>query len=197
MPRGLPSAAGFWAGIASIKWWLIGGLMLLIILAIGASAIYYVAYNKGENKADVEITDYQRKIQELNNRELQKEIQVRDRVIKEYHTKEIIRTRVQVVNQGVIRDRVPEQYRLSRGWVYAHDQSAQGKVIDPSRASNPTPSETSDKGALQVIDVNYDIARANKAKLDSIQRFLRETKRDVTPTVDSSTTNTASSVVRD
>lgn len=153
---------------------LIGGGVILLILAVLFAIIVYKAYDAGVSKADTEISQYQKKIEELNRKQREKEIIVRERIITQYHTREIVRTKVEYKNRDVIRTVVPEQFKLSKGWIYAHDQSATGQEIDPALASDPTPSEVSDNVALLTITDNYNIANRNADRLEALQNYIRE-----------------------
>lgn len=159
---------GFWSK-------LLGGVAILAALAFAIYTVYNAGYDRGSQISDNIISNYEQRLDELNRKILEKDVEVRERVITNYVTRVIERERVRVVNQGVIATRVPEQHNLSQGWIHAHDQSALGKPIDPTVASDTTPSVISDREALLIIDQNYDIARANKDKLDALQQFIRDT----------------------
>jgi hypothetical protein len=156
-----------WAKIISF-------LVAIGILIGGCIYLYNSGKNAGIGIANDRISAYEEKVQSLNAQLAQKEIIVRERVINNYHTRTIVRTKVEYKNQEVIRTVVPEQYKLSKGWVYAHDQSALGKEIDPALAANPDPSNVSDRTALVTIDENNNRANRVADRLEALQQYIRE-----------------------
>lgn len=158
-----------------MSWVKIIGFLAAIAALIGGCIYLYISgKNAGIGIANERISAYETKIQDLNTKLAQKEIIVRERVITEYHTKEIIRTQVEYKNRDIIKTVVPEQYKLSQGWVYAHDQAAQGLNIDPSLASNPAPSNITDRNALNVVANNYNLKNRNDDRLEALQKYIRD-----------------------
>lgn len=147
---------------------LIGLGVVILILAIGAAAIYYVAYNKGENISKVEIEKFQRDVAELNARNLERERVVTERVIERYHTTTIQRQPIIYNNREIIRTRVPEGGNITRGAAYAHDQSARGEAIDAQKAADARPSNTNERELITVVNENYDISRANADRQNAL-----------------------------
>lgn len=160
------------------------GILMLVAACI---YLYQQGKNAGIGIANTHIAEYQKKIQDLNTQLARKEILVRERVITEYHTKEIVRTQIEYKNRDIIKTVVPKQYYLSQGWVYAHDQSVLGLEIDPALASNPNPSTVSDQAALNVVSDNYNISNKNTNQLEALQQYIREVGIKVTN--DQKTTN--------
>jgi hypothetical protein len=158
-----------------VSWWKLAGIGA-VIAALVFAAVYLYGQGKsaGINQGNKNIAEYERKIQELNTRNREKEIIVRERVINNYHTKTIERVKIEYVNRDVIRTVVPEQFKLSKGWVHAHDQAAKGELIDPVLAADPKPSDTSDRAALAVVSDNYNLANRNADRLEALQTYLKE-----------------------
>src|SRR5690242_5337535 len=94
----------------SLKAKIIGGGVLILIVAGLLAFAGLRLYNAGVNKGNFNIAKYEQKIADLNAELAKKEILVRERVITEYHTKEIVRTQVEYKNRDIIKTVVPEQY---------------------------------------------------------------------------------------
>jgi hypothetical protein len=156
-----------------------GGVLVLIVAGLLAFAAIRI-YNAGIGQANLKIAQYEQKVTDLNLQLKNKEIQVRERVITEYHTKEIIRTQVEYKNRDIIKTVVPEQFKLSYGWIYAHDQSALGLEINPALASNPAPSNVSDRAALNVVAENYNLSNRTADQLEALQSYIRQVGIPVT-----------------
>lgn len=159
--------------IAGAKMWIIGGVAAAAVLAAGAGTLYYVAYNKGLQVSKTEISKYEGKVAELN----QKITEAQGKTTTEYQTqyldRVVERERVVYRNREVIVSAVPEQYMLSEGWVYAHDQAAQGKPIYPNLAASPAPSRFSDLAGLKLATENYSICQANADQLTAFQNWWK------------------------
>lgn len=153
---------------------LIGGGVIILILVSLLAYGFYRAYHAGVDQANTKISEYEKKISELNTKLLQKEIIVRERVITDYHTKTIVRTQIEYKNRDIIHTVVPIQFNLSKGWIYAHDQSAKGALIDPILAADPAPSTTSDKEALETVSENYNKSHRTADQLQALQTYIRE-----------------------
>lgn len=162
------------ANPVSMKAKLIGAGIGLLLLVAGLIFIYQQGKNHGISKGNEVILDYQNKVKDLNAELLKKEILVRERVITNYHTREIVRTKIEYVNRDIIRNVVPEQFKLSKGWIYAHDQSALGKTIDPVLAADSNPSNTSDRAALSAVAENYNLANRTADQLEALQTYIRD-----------------------
>jgi hypothetical protein len=156
---------------------LIGAIAGVAILATAGFALYSVAYSKGENVSKVAIQGYQTKVQQLNAKLLEEEQKVTERVIREYHTKTIERERTVYRNGDTITRVVPEQYLLSKGWVYAHDQTAKDESVDPSKASNVDASTVSDRAALNVVAENNALANQNADQLEALQTWITDVNK--------------------
>lgn len=101
---------------------------------------------------------------------------VTDRVITQYvdRIRYVDRVRTEYVAQA--NTTVPSQYNMSRGWVYLYNQSATGNVADPQKSADPTPSGVSDTEALVVLVDNNGSCTEDRAKLEALQTWIRETK---------------------
>ena len=150
-----------------------GGVIALIVAGLLAFAALRI-YNAGVGQANLKIAQYEQKVSDLNAQLKEKQIQVTERVIKEYHTKEIVRTQIEYQNRDIIKNVVPEQYKLSYGWIYAHDQSALGEPINSELASNANPSPISDRAALNVVTDNYNDSNRTADQLEALQKYIRE-----------------------
>jgi hypothetical protein len=162
-------------------WAKIIALMVALAAVIGACVyIYHQGKSAGIDIANTKIARYEKKIEDLNIELAKKEIIVREKVITEYHTREIVRTQVEYKNRDIIHTVVPEQYRLSKGWVYAHDQSALGLEINPSLAADPTPSNISDRNALNTVTENYNNTNRMADQLEALEKYIRDIGLKVT-----------------
>jgi hypothetical protein len=145
------------------------------VLAVAFGATYHIAYNKGLNVSKVAIERYQGQVSDLRDKLTKAQGKVTTQIQTEYMDRVVYRDRIIYRNEGTIITQVPEQYTLSRGWVYAHDQSARNALIDPALAADATPSTTTDKIALQLVADNYgNVCRANTDQLISLQSWIRQ-----------------------
>jgi hypothetical protein len=158
----------------SMKTKLIGGGLLALLVAGLLAFAFLRVYNAGVSQANHKVTQYEQKIDKLNTELAKKEVIVRERIFNHYYTKQIVRTKVEYKNRDVIRTVVPEQFKLSEGWIHAHDQSAKGEEIDPILAANSAPSEVSDRSALIAVTDNYNIANRNADQMEALQKYIRD-----------------------
>jgi hypothetical protein len=164
---------GFWG-----KWGrkLMVGAAILAVLAGLVFAVHQIGYQKGHNESKVAIAKYEAGVQKLRADLAVERGKVDTKVVTEYLTKRETETVVEYRNRDVIRNAVvsrPEN--LSKGWVYAHNQATKGQIVEFDLAKIGTPSIVRDVDALDIIQQNYAIARRNKAKLDGLQSWVRET----------------------
>lgn len=161
-----------WA--AKFKMQLIAGAAVLVALVIAVGAAHQIGYNKGLNVSEVEINRYKGAVAILAERLVKEQGKVTTKIQTEYLDRVVERQRIVYVNRDVIVDRVPEQFVLSQGWVYAHDQAALGREIDPDIAANAFPSDFSDRTVLQLVADNYGkVCLANADQLESLQTWIR------------------------
>ena len=169
-------------------WFKIIGALAAIAALLGACIyIYQQGKNHGIDIANANIARYEQQVSDLNAELAKKEILVRERVITEYHTKEIVRTQVEYKNRDIIKTIVPEQFNLSKGWIYAHNQSALGLNIDQILAADPHPSGISDRTALLTVTENYNLSNGTADRLEALQKYIREVGIPITN--DPKTTN--------
>lgn len=164
---------GFWG-----KWGrkIMVGAAILAVLAGLVFAVHQVGYQKGHNESKVAIAKYEAGVQKLRADLAVERGKVDTKVVTQYLTKRETETVVEYRNRDVIRNAVvsrPEN--LSQGWVYAHNQASKGQIVNFDLAKISTPSIVRDVDALDTIQQNYAIARRNKAKLDGLQSWVRET----------------------
>jgi hypothetical protein len=150
----------------------------LAVLAIAFGATYNIAYNKGLNVSQVQIAEYQGKVQKLNSDLKAAQGKVTTRIQTQYLDRVVERERIVYRNRDVIVTQVPEQYILSQGWVDAHDASARGKMLEPEIAANAFPSGYSDREILEIVTSNYgEVCRANADQLTALQTWVTEQRK--------------------
>ncbi len=170
--------------IAQYKTKLIVAGAVLAALAIAVSSTYYVAYNKGLNVSKVEITQYEGQVQGLRAELTAAQGKVTTEIQTVYLDRVVERERIVYRNRDVIITQVPEQYILSRGWVYAHDQAALGRPIDSGIAANTEPSEVTDRSALNLVADNYGtVCRANTDQLTALQSWINQQREAYEETI--------------
>lgn len=170
----LPNLAKIGGFISSIKWWLIGGLAVLAVLSVGTIVVYNKGYSNGENTGKAAIARYEAQVLKLRDEVKTAQSKITERVLTEYRDRIVEHEKIVYVNRDVIVNNVPEQHLLSNGWVYAHNQSALGRAIDPALAADPTPAMVTDREALGIVDNNYAQCIANADRLDALQKWNRE-----------------------
>lgn len=153
---------------------LITGAAVLAALVIAIGASYHMGYTKGEAQADFQIASYKADVQKLRADLLSAQGTVTERIVTEYVPQVIERTRIVTRNQEVIKEVVPAQWTLSKGWIYAYNQTVLGEPIDPDLAMNEEPSGIYDSTALDVIGQNNAIANENIAQQTALQQWIRE-----------------------
>lgn len=163
--------------MAQYKAQLIMAGVAVAALAIAIGATYQIAYNKGLNVSKVEIAQYQGKVEKLGKELITAQGKVTTVIQTEYLDRVVERDRIVYKNRDIIVTQVPEQYTLSQGWVYAHDEAALGRQIDPTMAANTNPSGITDRAALNLVADNYgNVCRANADQLTSLQAWIRQQK---------------------
>jgi len=151
----------------------IGGFLLMLAVVVGSA--YTVGYNKGENVSRVAISQYEGKIQKLNADLAKAQGKVDVRVVTQYKDRVEYIDHVVYKNRDVIHTVVPEQFTLSKGWIYAYNQSVRGAVVDPKLASDAAPSTVSEMRALaDTIAPNNGICLATGEQLKSLQQWINE-----------------------
>jgi hypothetical protein len=156
---------------------IIGGIALTAV-AVAFAATYNIAYNKGLNVSEVEIAEYQGKVEKLSNRLKEAQGRVTTRIQTQYLDRVVERERIVYRNRDVVVTQVPEQYILSQGWVDAHDASVRNTVLEPEVAANAFPSGYTDRDVLEVITRNYgQVCLANADQLTALQSWVTEQRK--------------------
>lgn len=150
---------------------------ILIAFLAALAGLYYVGYNKGLNVSEVAIAQYETKVSKLNEKLATKGGEVRVETVTKYLKGETVAGQTVYRTRTVVQTVVPEQYTLSKGWVYAYNQSVLGAETDPVLAGDATPSDVTDKQALEVITDNNAISLANARQLDSLTGYLEDMER--------------------
>lgn len=167
---------GTWWATWKIK--IIAGVAILAALAIAIFAAHTIGYNKGKNISKVEIASYEGKVKKLEAELTKRQTTTDIKYVTKYITDTQYIDRIVYQNRDVIRTEVvsrPVQYTVTQGFLYAHNQSALGLPIDPVLARNATPSQLDDPSLLIGIAENYGICRTNKANLEALQKWAKET----------------------
>lgn len=162
------------AKLAANKAKLIAGAAVLVALVIAVGAAHHIGYTKGSARSDLEISRYEKQVSDLNIELKNSQGKVTERIVTEYVPRVVERTRVVTRNVEVIKEVVPEQWVLSKGWIYAYNQTILGEPIDPALAANEEPSGVYDSTALDVIGQNNGIANANHDQLVTLQEWVRQ-----------------------
>lgn len=166
-----------WAAFKALGW---GGkaLVLAAILAILASC-YYVGLDRGKNISKVEIAKYEGKIKTLEAERNAAQAKIDVRYVTQYKDRIQYVDRVVTKTRTVVEQSVPEQFTLSKGWIYAYNQSVRGLDVDPAKASDATPSTVTEMRALaDTIVPNNGVFLSNKAQLESLQDWIRATNEE-------------------
>lgn len=142
------------------------------IAAAALAAAGFYGYTKGKAEGDVKVAlvakeksdmaaEYERK---LGERKVEIVTQYVDRwnVIKERETQ----------NVAQATHNVPNQYQLSNGWVYLHDQSARAAEADGARSSDASPSGVGDNQALATVVTNYSRYHQCEAQVKALQDLI-------------------------
>lgn len=166
-----------WAKFKAFGWkGKLGILAALLAIAGAFYATYNQAYKAGVGVAATQLTEYKNKSLALSKKLAEAQTKVDTRVVTEYKDRISYVDRVVYKNRTIIDSVVPEQFKLSNGWIYAYNQSAIGAEIDPTKASDAYMSNVSDKAALSAIAGNNGICLSNQAQLDALQKWILETE---------------------
>ena len=160
----------------SIGWQLKLGILmgLLVILA----SIYYIGYTKGINVSKVAIAQYETKVQKLNSKLASTQGKVDVQIITKYKDRISYIDKIQTKTITIVKSSVPEQFRLSKGWIYSYNQSVLGLEIDPILASDSNASSISEMKALaDTIIPNNGKYLSTAAKLEVLQNWIIETEK--------------------
>lgn len=145
-------------------------------LIIGAAFLY--GYQKGSNKSDVQIANYQKTVATLQLSLEREAANIKERVVTEYVDKIQTVKEKQYVYIKQAAEVVPSQYYLSNGWVYLHDHvaSSQNGIADATRVADATASDIKDNQALAAVVDNYGICKQNAEQLIALQDYIKKVK---------------------
>lgn len=143
-----------------------------------AVAIFSLGYCQGEKRANIEISKYEKRLDELNAEKKKGQIQVNAKVDTKYVDRIKVVTKTVTQNREIIKE-IPAQCVMTKGWVYSHNQQAQGLPIDPEKAKDNTPSSNDDIKVLDVIFQNYAIDKTKDARIKEWQDWYVLTKKNL------------------
>lgn len=147
------------------------GLILAVLASVAA-----LGYQKGSHRADLEIVKYEQKLANLTAEQAKEQAKVDVRVVTEYVDRVNTVERIVYKNRDVIVNSVPEQFVLTRGWVYAYNASLAGIEIDPVLAADETPTSITEMQALaNNLAPNNAVCRANILHVEALQKWIKET----------------------
>ena len=167
--------ASFKALTLGAKLGILAGVLALFAILMGSS--YYIGYSKGENISKVAIGNYETQLSDLRAKLATAQGRVDVKVVTEYKDRIQYVDRVVTETKTVIKDRVPEQFNLSKGWIYVYNQSVAGNGVEPSLAADANSSLVSDKTALLTITENNGVCLSNKEQLIALQTWIRDTEK--------------------
>lgn len=135
-------------------------LVLKILGGVGIAALifgagYYTGYSHRDGIARADIAQNKAQVIQINRQAEQKSAQIKQVIKTQFITKTDVVYRTNTVTKQVIKQKIVPQFILTKGWVYTHDQLAKNQPVQPELAADSTPSEWSDKDALQAISSNY------------------------------------------
>lgn len=167
-----------WAAFKALTWQVKAGVLVGVVAILIAllGSTYFVAYQKGVNVAAAQISRYELASQRLQNSIQNRQTKTDVKIVTEYKDRVAYVDRVVYKTRTIVEQSVPEQFKLSNGWIYVYNQSVAGNEPRADLASDAAASSFTDKVALQRISENNGICLANKAQLDSLQQWIRETE---------------------
>lgn len=152
--------------------------VLALILVVTHGSAYMIGKTKGKAISAVEIAKYEEKVQALQAEKTKLQIQINDRVTVRYRDRVQTITNTEYKNRDVIENVItPRDTNVSMGWIYAHNQSATGEVIDINRAANNNESNVDDAKVLSTINSNYSIAQQCAAQVKGWNEWYTETAK--------------------
>lgn len=159
------------------------GIIALFIASL--TSVGFIYYNKGLNVSKVEVQKYENKVATLNSKLKTAQGKIDVQIVTEYKDRVSVVKETVYKNKDVIRkiveyrdtNNIP-QFNLSKGWIYAYNQSILDLPVDPLLASDITPSTVKDMLALaNTIIPNNGICLTNKEKLESLQKWIVDTEK--------------------
>jgi hypothetical protein len=152
------------------------GLLAIVAASLLGSA-YFIGYNKGVNIAAAEINRYQIAAQRIQNDVTRIQTEKNTVIVTKYRDRVEYVDRIQYKTRTIVEQSVPEQFNLSRGWIYAYNQSVRGLELDPTKAADATPSSVTEMRALAgTLIPNNGICLKNQALADSLQAWVKSTE---------------------
>jgi hypothetical protein len=152
------------------------GVLSLLLAAVGSS--YVIGYNKGVNIAAVQIEKFKTSVERINANLAKVQTKTDVKIVTEYKDRIQYVDRVTTRTRTIVERSVPEQYKLSNGWIYAYNESVAGNEPDATKAADANASNVSDRSALLTISKNNGICISNEAQLTSLQNWIRETNKN-------------------
>jgi hypothetical protein len=150
---------------------------ILVTLAALLAATAFVSYNKGFNESRFAIIQYEKEKTELKSKLDAATSKVDIKYITKYVKDVEYIDRVQTKTVEVIKTVVPEQYKLSQGWINTYNASVVG--AEPQDAGNSNPSAFSDRYALERIAKNNAQCLANANQLEALQSLITEREAEI------------------
>lgn len=154
---------------------LIGVLFLAFIGAVAFGSMQ-VGLTKGRAESKVAIAQYETKLSDLRAKISEKQTVTDTKIVTKYITdvKEV--EKIIYRNRDVIKTVVPEKYYLTKGWLYAYNQSVRGLPIDAVLAANDEDSGIIDSVGLETINDNNGKCIAREAQITGLQDWINETR---------------------
>lgn len=151
--------------------------LVLALMTITHGATYYIAYDKGKSISQTVISNYKNEITTLQSRINKGQGTINEQIVVKYVDRNHYIDKIVYQNHDVIRDVVVSRpSTVTEGWVYSHDQSVTGSLIDPALASNSKSSGIKDTDILQTVAVNYGTSLQNQNQIKSWQEWYINTK---------------------
>ncbi len=167
---------GILTTLAGAKYKIIAGVAVAAALAFAGGALYQIGLNKGKTESKIAILEYEKKSADLQKRLDEAAGKVTTKIVTEYVDRVVTRERIVYRNNDIIVEVVPETFNLTKGWIYAYNQTLLGKEIDPKIALNPEESKVTDRQGLTVIANNNAICVANADQLSALQAWIKGTE---------------------
>lgn len=151
--------------------------LAIFVIAVGAAGGY--GFLKGREAGDLALERFKTKAEKTIADLEKKSNQVNTEVVVEYVDRvNTIKEKEYVYLESAKND-VPAKCDMSNGWVHTHDASASSSNVDPTRASDASPSGIADNTALVTIISNYSRCEQNAQQLALLQKWILENKKIV------------------
>jgi hypothetical protein len=171
-PIGLAFKALSW----KVKLGIAAGLLVLLTITHGSA--YLIGLNKGKAISATAIAQYETKIAHLQGEINKGQGNINGSVQIKYVDRTNTIHEIEYRNRDVIKNNVTNRDEtVSCGWIYAHNQSALGKPIDPALAADSKPCNVNDVAVLTTVAANYNAAHLKDAKIEGLQEWITRTKQ--------------------